>query len=523
MFSILIADDEQIIRQGLAARLEFLHIFPDTLYEAADGKEALHIIRQKQPDIVVTDIRMPALDGLSLIKTIKPDFPDIEFIILTGYAEFDYAKRAMEFGVHSYILKPISNKELEIALLKSIEKLKSGRIKKRMEIEHLFLQCIQSDEKNDIFKQKLEKAIGTSPDDYKIVCVLASHKAYPFSAPDNEMLSELFENCRRSYVHIEDIAFFCFRDLTQAGQYVLIFYSHVSAGFTDTAAGILQRGLTELQPAYPALFAGMSETGKHIYGDLYLHALEAYKQSFFIDKPAQKRLFFYPAQHIKRPPKHFVLSGLQNAIHRADDKDIEKQLYALLNIGHVFDGTFSDIRALWVSIMQLLVKETKKAEENTACFALNMAFPFDKYTNFLSRKDFALYIKKYIITFLRKNGCISDNENKEDRSIKSAADYVRSHYTENLHINNMAYRYAFSPNYFSYLFKKETGCSFVKYIIKLRIEYACTLFKHTDLSVQQVAQKTGYTDSQYFFRVFKKNTGLTPSEYRKKMQRQTLL
>ena len=105
-----------------------------------------------------------------------------------------------------------------------------------------------------------------------------------------------------------------------------------------------------------------------------------------------------------------------------------------------------------------------------------------------------------------------------NKRIKAAADYIRNNYSQNINTAYIAKKYAFSPNYFSFLFKKETGCNFVEYLAHVRIEKACAFLKHTDLNIHNIAQKVGYGDSQYFFRVFKKTTGLTPAEYRKKIR-----
>ena len=108
MYDILIADDEELIRRGMAAKIEGHDPRMGQILFASDGREALRIIREKRPSILITDIRMPDVDGLSLIRQTKEIMPELKLIIVSGFAEFDYAEQALEFGVSNYLLKPVS-------------------------------------------------------------------------------------------------------------------------------------------------------------------------------------------------------------------------------------------------------------------------------------------------------------------------------------------------------------------------------------------------------------------------------
>ncbi|MGB8455878.1 MAG: response regulator [Anaerocolumna sp.] len=124
--SILIADDEELIRKGIIARLEYLDIKPSAIYEAENGFQALELLIKHKVDIIITDIRMADMDGLTLIKQTIPLYPKIQFIILSGYAEFAYAEQAIRLGVKAYLLKPISNEALKKAIEDVQQKLEEG-------------------------------------------------------------------------------------------------------------------------------------------------------------------------------------------------------------------------------------------------------------------------------------------------------------------------------------------------------------------------------------------------------------
>lgn len=111
--NLLIVDDEELIRQGLRARLAYLEIETDEIFEASNGKEALEIVKNNSVDVVITDIRMPDMDGLTMIQEIQKIQEHIQFMVLSGYAEFSYAETAINLGVKAYLLKPVSNEELK--------------------------------------------------------------------------------------------------------------------------------------------------------------------------------------------------------------------------------------------------------------------------------------------------------------------------------------------------------------------------------------------------------------------------
>ena len=112
-YNLLIVDDEELIRQGLRARLEYLKIDTYEIFEAANGMAALEAVKNHPIDIVITDIRMPDMDGLTLIHEIKKLQKNMQFVVLSGYAEFSYAETAIRLGVKAYLLKPLSNEELK--------------------------------------------------------------------------------------------------------------------------------------------------------------------------------------------------------------------------------------------------------------------------------------------------------------------------------------------------------------------------------------------------------------------------
>ncbi len=144
MYKVLIVDDEQLIRSGMIARFQYLNFTFERIREAASGVEALALLEKEPADIVITDIKMPDMDGLTLIREAKEKYPGTQFVILSGYAEFEYAETAIELGVKSYLLKPISNDELKRVMRKLFETLEKER---QMEVEIFRKHQLETEQK----------------------------------------------------------------------------------------------------------------------------------------------------------------------------------------------------------------------------------------------------------------------------------------------------------------------------------------------------------------------------------------
>ena len=127
MYKILIVDDESLIRQGIIAQLDFLGYEFEEIFEADTGKSALQITEISKPDIVITDISMPEMDGLSFVETAKSVKKNVKFILLSGYAEFSYAQKAISLGISEYLLKPVSSSKLKESIDKVISELKNEK------------------------------------------------------------------------------------------------------------------------------------------------------------------------------------------------------------------------------------------------------------------------------------------------------------------------------------------------------------------------------------------------------------
>ncbi|MCR8968402.1 response regulator [Facklamia sp. 7083-14-GEN3] len=160
MFKLLIADDESIIRRGIKQLIPLEDLGISDVYEAEDGEEALDVVEEFQPDIMLLDINMPKLDGLSVAESIKAKYPETYVIILTGYDYFEYMQKAIRAKVDDYILKPVSKKDIEFILQTAVSKLKDSR--QQAEIKALGNQTVDIEKRSDIIEEYLKEYIFQS-------------------------------------------------------------------------------------------------------------------------------------------------------------------------------------------------------------------------------------------------------------------------------------------------------------------------------------------------------------------------
>ena len=405
MYRLLIVDDEALIRRGLVSRLGHLGLRFLEIRESATGKDALACLKEYPADIIITDIRMPDMDGLSFIEharaSLPHDLPLPKFILLSGYAEFRYAEKAIRLGVISYLLKPLSGNDLKSAIAQAESQL-------------------QNEEQLRALRQNPEEYHGPP---------LGSARL----SGENQNLSP--GNLAPS------------PDETRLPQ-----------------PSSLQKSERPLP---------ISPRGELYMPTAQLNMLDRYLETREIDKI--------------RGCLTEILGG---------DRD---RPYPL-----------SYLRMLWVRVLNLLFRSfgAEMLEgENGALLNRSVAMPEDPRQ-----------VRELVDRYLRMVMICMEQQSSEDTrardKVKLSVEYIHRHFAAELSVNGLADKYGMSPNYFSSLFKKETQLSPGNYIMKVRMQAAGELLTRTTLTVGEVAKAVGYEDGHYFYRVFKKWTGVTPVRYR---------
>lgn len=531
--NLLIVDDEELIRQGLRARLEYLEINTDEIFEAENGRKALEFVKNHSIDIVITDIRMPDMDGLTLIQEIKKFQKNMQFVVLSGYAEFSYAETAIRLGVKAYLLKPLSNEELK----KTFEKLYQDMERDSQIRSAMWMQGRMTREKQEYHQEKAINTLLFDTSDGTMdskglseVCGIDTDNSYrgmfmmlavihingetydniKFHRVDYDLIRfsvrnvflELESSCEKRIVN----------SLSDNNQLYAVFFmvdkrslrnevEHIFLAMRSVLEKRMSIHLT-LGVSRPTLLLGRKSASE---------ALGALKQRIIY---GNSNVYFYEDIGIFSE-QSFPVSQvwlLDSYLERNELQKIKKLLQEIFSAELMRKYGTPYLRIMWVRILNVILQHYDKKERKASSME-KLLMSFDLPDQIQSASEIQQRIIDIIMECVRAE-TVNDMDSRS--KIQMAVRYIQEHYSENIAINDLAMRYGMSPNYFSSIFKAETSRSAVNYITELKVKKAKEMLVNSELSVVDIANRIGYEDSQYFFRVFKKHTGMTPLSYRER-------
>ena len=412
---VFLADDEIVVREGIRESFPWDETPYTLVGEAPDGEMALPIIRDTNPDIVITDIRMPFMDGIELCRILRAQMPWIGIIVLSGYDEFEYARQCIRLGVMEYLVKPINAENLREALDKVSEQLKE----ERKTIEHAASLRARLGSDEQLVKEKL-------------IASLYSEEA---AAEDSHSVLK----------HLHSMG--C--------NVIAPFYAVVDAAFDPVGKG-QEAAFNLSESSGGVMHASSSRTGAAllVLGD---NAGDAEERAYA-----------------------FATSLVRELERIGCDK-------IRVGIGDIVDTPEEILRSFKTArhIRHILVEHTDE---------------------------------KHMILGTREMGEVSDDPGTS-KVISDAKLYMSEHFTDpNLMLQDVAKSVNMSNSRFSTVFSQQNGQTFTEYLISLRLGKAKEMLRTTGVKSTQIARECGYNDSHYFSYIFKKNVGITPSEYRAQFQ-----
>lgn len=506
-FRILIIDDEIKIVQLIRNLIDWDNLPLELAGTANDGVQALQLIGETRPDIVILDIRMPGFTGLDIISRVKEENRNIHFVIVSGYRHFEYAHNAIKFGVEDYLLKPVKAEELNGTLRKIIDKKKS-----RVGAEENLLDALLSGS----FSADRTSGIKTGYPCYELV--LLKNDLNSGEVNENE-ISLLFE---KSLTAIKS----CFADRRinfwsaggKKGIYILLNYREGDGRYTANYLFNLIESLHSYRDLFSALTSTVARSGTfNDLGDFRAMAdkveqliPERYVQGCGIvlermkshDSPGLRDIF-PPSLKTEFSRKIEVLDGEGTA-------DAVRDLYGSLKrekaSGVLIVGTLDELFRIF--IYNLENHYDVKGEVKGA---------IERYGEVLSMQssdsvlyDLAASHFRTVLENLQK-----ERQNRDDKPILDAKKYINENFFLNLSLEDVSASVGMNPTYLSSLFKKKTGMGFVEYLTQVRIDEARELLADHKRSIADTAGEVGYRDPKHFAKQFKKIVGLSPADYRK--------
>lgn len=497
---VLIADDEDYTREGLIDSIAWKSLGIEEVMQARNGLEALHLSQWFKPDIVLTDIKMPKLNGIQFVRELVTSNPLCKVIFMSGYMEIEYLKSAIELSVVDYIEKPININGIEKAMRKAIneilEKEKNKKItqnQKELQQEKLAnLLIIKEYDRMGI--ELLCKEVGF-PDD-KYYCCMAVYEQAPFSTADERIqkIQKFFERkglnslCRiiKENTFIVIIAYNN-QDKYRIGAICQQFLDY----FSTTTMGV----------------GFEAENMRNIYNS-YQTAQLALNLSFYNEK---ERLFFVDDDIMIR---RFITPGIFGEFIKIlkenpyDLREWNERLFEDLKKSKYYRK--EQVQTLLASLITEIFKQYP--DLNTTH---NDAELYEDISKAIHGYQFLSEIRAYIYSLIDKLEEKCSRESSYSRVIKGTIDYISANYSNpDLSITMIADYVNFTSTYLNVLFKQEMKVTLKQYLSNYRLEKAKCMLENDFYKITDIAEKCGYANANYFAKVFKETTGMTPVEYR---------
>lgn len=507
----LIVDDEKFIRRGLKVILEQMDYDFSEIQTCRNGREALKILEKDNFDLVLTDVRMPQVDGITLIKQIQQLNHKPEVIMISGYDEFSYAVEGLKYGAQGYILKPIDKKELK-EVLDKVDKVIQDKetIKQKDQQLQEYIEQIHTNELNYILmNEHLNKE--------EIKNRLEAMRLPIFDSP---FCVGVLEFCKE---HRDEYLIF--------SQNIIEDYieTHLSNDITFIdKSGAIVILLSKQQHAYDILelisehvgvkcFLGVSEKSEHMADirDLYIESFNALQYRIFEressvllydDIKDREAVFSLPIDKIEKMGNMLGVESIAK-IHALlweifDRDDISK--YDISYLEGMVDYIYKN---LIVDIFRDIPQKGLELGEHYE--KLESIYNFEYIDEYIKEIENYLTDVNEYLTILRE---AYTGQNQIDMAIQ----FIQENYHRDLNMAYVANYVSLNYSYFSQVFSKYTGKYFPDYIKEVRIEKAKELLKDTDAKVIDISKKVGFQNSKHFMKSFKEIVGITPTEYRNK-------
>lgn len=518
MYKALIVDDEKMIRMGMKKVIPWMSLGIQQVYTAATGMEALALLEEHKPQIMITDIQMSGMTGLELIERARSIQPDLRVIVLTGYDSFEYARQSLRLQVQDFFLKPIEEEKLSKVIGEQVAFLDEAQEEKRnfllrqrtqgtaeqMELERCMRVLAHREKDMDVVLHDLREYFGFDTErSLRLVLLMPVRNMTAQEEADFHNLS--VKNICISVVDAQEegVTF-----LDEDGTVGIVYFN----GEDDSVMEQIEELSEILKDEFdtkPKVVVGSAVQG---FGSLYISYNDA---KYLLDTEKE---------------------GIQDIIQTLGDKnksDIFRDIYAELK-GIMSSNTGNTEYVMKAFRTFAKATQSYNLSQQTVrrlCFEMASSTYFAYIGDSKETEPGKLdALSKSLLSANREEACevtemfLNQMLGKEEESVHEIVDkakyYISEHLTEELTVSNIAASLYITPNYFSRLFKRVTheGCN--EYIVRKRIEKAKSLLETTSLKTGKIAMMVGYRDTNYFSLAFKKHTGKSPTKYREETQKE---
>lgn len=518
MYKVVIADDEQMIREGLKLLIDWKSLNLVLVGEAEDGLSALRLVERHKPHILVTDVKMPGMSGLEVIRKINESGMDIRNIIISGYDDFLYVKEALRYGVADYILKPVREDDL-VSILKEVVSNIENRIK---------IDLDNSESTNLIRSNLLNRLIGSCVTRVEFLEKTKFLKLDISDKPYSVMIAEIDGNRLLSNAELEYklnvISRIC-EDIFQNFEYTMAFHdksNRLVIIINDDEIGqhYLKLVAEEIRDRVRKLFdftvsIGIGGKAQNIMmvDKSYNEAVNALQQKYL--KGGNSVNLIQEDNNPSTAYRDIADTGrIEMSVNQLNFENAEKEIYLFFDELLGKTSNIAYIRKVCIDLLLLMMSIMKEHNGRNEDLLEDEELVFDRVSSAETIED----ARNALVDFAKKlvnylSGIKSDVSNKV---VNEIIDYVKSAYNKNITLKSVAQRFYMNPAYLGRIFKDETGEFFSDFVNRIRIHEAGKLMLDSDMKIYEIAEKCGYKDINYFRDLFKKITGINPMEFKKK-------
>lgn len=505
MFKLLIVDDEPTVLRGLTHKIPWQELNVTLVGEASNGKAALELAQQLSPDLVLTDIRMPEMDGLALTRALAEHCPQTEVIILTGYADFSYAQEALRIGVADYVLKPTAKDKIIAAVQRAQQRLTQERrltlLQELPALQAQFLELVTRRLVGDVELTQRMAALNLQLEEYRLAAFrfvehAAGMRERNLQALKNAIVSV---NAGCTYFWGENTVLSVFSlDDSESAQEMIRACEEICTMVEQFSEGCLCAGIS--QP----------HQGATELADAAEEALCALAQHFYTEETV---LLYTPVQETGSGDKESTMTPiwlleLETALEQYEFEAVSVLLEKLFSEWRSCSIDQTQIVSACMQVYYLCVRVLKRN---------NHATPDETNLKQLLAANRLPTLEKLMTQLIAQTqqelraGCTSYSE-----AVLDTKQYIQTHYAARLYLSEIAQSVFLNPHHLCRLFKKECGQTINEYITRVRVDAAKQLLQQRRSLSYAVGEAVGFNDPAYFSMVFKKVVGQSPKEYQAK-------
>lgn len=501
MYRILIVDDEKVERNGIRFLLQKLGTEFE-IKEAPNGKVALEMLEKEEMDILLTDVKMPFMDGMELIERVRALQMKLSIIIFSGHNEFEYAKKAMKAGVYDYILKPVDPKEFENTMNKVVMDLDNAKeeavIKTKGEEffrEHILYSVVNGASKEDIAARADGLLTLDFLENYRRMLLVEC--GGEFFGKNNERFAELVEKelalpCQYLNLNSQQSIFMLLE--TAEGGYMPIaekIREMMWNNFHEKCHIAISKEITGFEDITGALEeCELLMENRFYQNETYIYVADRSEETTLMQQLDDDTLMKQMKQDIKMKD----MSALREHYERLCERYRVKTQFSQVYIKFIFSNLLKEFYEA--------LPERNESELNKEIDALYRASDFEQMLALVDKN-----IKKLEEVF-------DSNPQLAHREVDTVKKYIYEHYGEEISVEQLAELVYMAPSYLSFIFKKETGQNLSKFIKAYRMEKAKEMLESTHNKIVSISNAVGYPNVSYFCQSFREYYGISPQKFR---------